>query len=171
MNEDISFIELCDFLNEDYLKRQVGGNDLNNTCSERFSFLTYDINNDVVWVHNPFNVYINDYELNTTVNEIYLDIGPGYADIWAGNTIHGVSKSISTEFSDEYLICFRDVLDYCNMLSNGVYNFSFTESQILELFDMYINDLNLRSIKNSRYMYLLFFLMLCYNLLEKEGEC
>ena len=150
INKNITSIELSDYLNDDYLKRQVGGSNLNKSCSERYSFLTYDINNDVVWVHYPFNIYIKDYDLNTTINEVYLDIGPGYADIWAGDTIHGERKSISTDFNDEHLICFRDVLDYYNMLSNGVYNFSFSKDEMLGLFDTYINDLNLRSMKNSR---------------------
>ena len=149
-SDNISSFELNKYLNEDFLKRRVGGNDLNKTSSEIYDFLTYDIDNDIVWVHHPFNIFVNDCDINTTINKIYLDIGSGYADIWIDNTIDSVKRYFSLDFNDGFLICFRDVLDHYDMLGMGVYNFSFSREQILELYNMYINDMNLRSVKNSR---------------------
>lgn len=140
-NVDMTSLELSRYFNFDYLKQKVAGHNLNETCSIYYNFLTYNKECDVVLVHEPCYVYIEDLEFETTLNRVMLDIGPGYADIWCDGVIDSAKSHISTDIETKETIYLETVLNYYGYLDGKTHNFSLSKNQILELFGMYVNDI------------------------------
>ena len=147
---DMTSLELSRYFNFDYLKQKVAGHNLNETCSIYFNFLTYNKEEDIVLVHEPCYVYIEDLELETTLNRVMLDIGPGYADIWYDGIIDSAKSHISFDIDSRETVYLETVLNHYGYLDGKTHNFSLSKNQILELYNMYINDIYLNNIRNSR---------------------
>ena len=106
---DMTSLELSRYFNFDYLKQKVAGHNLNETCSIYFNFLTYNKEEDRVFVHEPCYVYIEDLELETTLNRVMLDIGPGYADIWYDGIIDSAKSHISFDIDSRETVYLETV--------------------------------------------------------------
>ena len=147
---DMTSLELSRYFNFDYLKQRVAGHNLTETCSIYYDFLTYNKEDDVVLVHEPCYVYIEDLEFETTLNRVMLDIGPGYADIWCDGIIDSAKSHISTDIETRETIYLETVFNHFGYLDGKTHNFSLSKNQILELYSMYVNDIYLNNARNSR---------------------
>ena len=145
----MSSIELADYLCFDYLRESVGGSNLNHTSSFLFDTLSYDMEKDIVYVHPAYTVKIDGYAYDTTMNNVVIDIGPGYADIFIDYYVNSAKSYVSYEGENFYSISLYDVLKYYNLLTDSLeYEYSYEE--VLELFGRYVNDVYSNDMKNSR---------------------
>ena len=79
-----------------------------------------------------------------------LDVGPGYADIWYDGIIESAKSHVSTEVETKETIYLETVFNYYGYLDGNTHNFSLSKDQILELYGMYVNDIYINNIRNSR---------------------
>ena len=139
-NINMTSIEIGKYLNKDYLRKAISGEKLSSPINTRYAIFTYDKENDIVNVHPPY--YINVAEDGRMpMNYIFLELEPGRAYTWIYGYLENVSEFIYTDIEIPYVkIYLETVLDYYGILSNDQVEYSFSKSEILELYNKYVQD-------------------------------
>lgn len=137
---DSTLVELTDFLNKDYLKRLIAGEDLSSSINPFHSNFTYDKENDIVKVHPVYYLVLSEEERKILLNSVFLDVYPNEINL----VINGESKNVeevieeNNETSDRVYL--ETVLDYYGILSEDQQEYQFSEPEILELYNNYYKD-------------------------------
>ena len=138
-NENMTSIELEEFLNEDYLKTMVAGNDLSRVVNSRFDNFTYDKENDVVDIHPAYYV-IMDEEQKIRMNDVFLELAPEQAHVFIDGYLESAKEFIDTNVDEEAKIYFETVLNHYGILSKDQVDYHLSKSEILELYNNYSQD-------------------------------
>lgn len=135
---NMTSIELGEYLSEDYLKPTVAGDDLSRTISSWLDIFTYDIENDVVNVHPPYYVTMDEKRLH--MNDIFLELEPECAFIMIDDRLENVREHINTNVETESTIYLETVLEYYGILSEEQTDYNLSKSEILDLYNNYSTD-------------------------------
>lgn len=139
-DQAMTSLELNEYLNYEYLREEVAGENLKYTSTIYYDIFTYDIENDVINVHPPYFITISDSDVRTNLNRIILDIGPGYADIWMNGIIDSAKSYVSTDVECEETLYLETVLAYYGILDENITEYTFSKNEILELYGRYVQD-------------------------------
>lgn len=138
--DNLTPIELREFLNEDYLKDQITGSDLSSPISSRYNNFTYDIKNDTIKPHPIYHVNIDGYDETLNMNEIRVNMYPDTTSMSIRSYFKETQDSIDSDGKTTETIYLETVLDYYGMLEEDKENYHFSEENLLELYNNYTHD-------------------------------
>lgn len=145
---DMTSIEISDYLNEDYLKRLIAGDDLSSPINLWYDNLTYDIENDVVNVHPAYYVTIDEDGTRLKMNHIFLERGTNKSHIWINGNKENIEECTNNLIEKNAKIYLETVLDYYGILSEKQEDYVLSKSEVLELYNNYSRDIYINKDNN-----------------------
>lgn len=138
--DNFTSIELRKFLNEDYLKEQITGDDLSSPISSRYNNFTYDVENDTVKIHPIYHVNIDGYDETLNMNEIRLNMNHNTTYMMIRSYLKETQGLIDGDGKTTATIYLETVLDYYGILQEDQQEYHFSEGELLELYNNYSHD-------------------------------
>ena len=138
--ENIEVLDVGKYLNEEYLKQLIAGNDLSNSINMLYSNFTYDVDNDVVRVH-PIYYLVPENEEKIMLNNVFLQMTANESHLMVGNYYSSSVEDYLSYTGDEYYeIFFETVLDYYGLLVDDKTEYTFSKDEILNLYIKYVDE-------------------------------